>query len=110
MPDTIIRDLIKAPVKFQHGYINDSEGNMITQIRGWGRLQYLPDAEQKQDDIGEFVAEAINEKLNRPAFQNEATRTVIRQTAKNNIEYAIIQCGGNTKNLNLDGLLDRLGF
>ena len=58
-----MKDLIKAPVRCQNGYIYDSDSNMITQIRGWGRLQYLPNGEAKQDAIGEFVADAINEKL-----------------------------------------------
>lgn len=99
-----IQSLIKTPVKFQIGKIFDDEGNHILDIRGWGRLQYLPDAEAKQDGIGEFVAEAINEKLLRT--NNKA----VRAAAKSNIEYAILQCGGNTKNLNMEALLDRLGF
>lgn len=58
-----MKDLIKAPVKYDHGYIWDADGNMIAQVRGWGRLQYLPNPEDKQDSIGQFVADAINEKL-----------------------------------------------
>lgn len=58
-----IKDLIKYPVKFQHGYIYDAESNMITQIRGWGRLQYLPNPEAKQDAIGEWIANVINAQL-----------------------------------------------
>jgi hypothetical protein len=58
-----MNDLIKFPVKLEHGYIYDADGNMITQIRGWGRLQYLENGEAKQDTIGQFVTDAINEKL-----------------------------------------------
>lgn len=38
-------------------------------LRGWGNIQHLfenlSDAEDFQDKVGEFVAQAINEKLNR---------------------------------------------
>lgn len=60
-----VNKLIKSPVEFVRGYIHDAEGNVIMQVRGWGRLQYLKNPEEKQDAIGRFVADAINEKLNR---------------------------------------------
>ncbi len=38
-------------------------------VRGWGSIQYMfdspDDAIKFQDDVGRFVAEAINEKLNK---------------------------------------------
>ena len=57
--------LIKYPVKYDNmgTYIFDADNHMVLMIRGWGRLQYLPEAEEKQDEIGQFVADAINEKL-----------------------------------------------
>lgn len=60
-----ISALIKLPVRFDEmgGYFWDADDRMIAQVRGWGRLQYLPDAEKKQDNIGKFIAEAINTKL-----------------------------------------------
>ena len=62
--ETNIKELIKYPVKVDMaGYVWDADGNMILMIRGWGRLQYLPDGEKKQDDIGAFIVQAINEKL-----------------------------------------------
>jgi len=42
---------------------DDADSNTIANIRGWGRLQYLPKGEETQDEIGKFVADAINEKL-----------------------------------------------
>lgn len=41
---------------------------------------------------------------------NKMDNKELRKIAKDNIEYAIIQCGGNTKYLNLEALLNRLGF
>lgn len=45
------------------------EGNAVVSIRGWGGIQHLknlPCSQEKfQDYLGEFIADAINEKLNR---------------------------------------------
>lgn len=60
-----VKKLIAYPVKFQIGKIFDANGDHILDIRGWGRLQYMPTPETKQDAIGEWIAEAINEKLQR---------------------------------------------
>ena len=61
-----MNELIKYPVRYdEHGqYIWDADNHMILSIRGWGRLQYLENGAEKQDEIGQFVADAINEKLN----------------------------------------------
>ena len=58
---------IKHPVAYSDlgTYINDAEGKMIAGVRGWGWIQKLPDPENLQDDIGKFIAEAINEKIER---------------------------------------------
>jgi len=63
--EELVSELVKYPVRYddQGQYIWDADNHMVLMIRGWGRLQYLEDAEAKQDVIGEFVAEAINEKL-----------------------------------------------
>lgn len=65
MADKEMLKLLKYPVKYESGgtYIFDADNHMVLMIRGWGRLQYLPEAEEKQDEIGQFVADAINEKL-----------------------------------------------
>lgn len=57
--------LIVGPVKHVCGMIHDKEGNHIVDIRGWGRLQYMKDGEILQDKIGDWVAQAINEKLSK---------------------------------------------
>jgi len=71
-----ITDYIKGKVKYDaYGgqYFWDSKNHMIAELRGWGRIQNLfkdkkgqIDADKAaafQDKVGEWVAEAINEKL-----------------------------------------------
>lgn len=45
------------------------EGNAVVSIRGWGAIQNLKklpcSPEKFQDYLGEFIAEAINEKMER---------------------------------------------
>jgi len=67
MPDTDFKKHIKAPVKyFSAGtMIIDSDLNHILDIRGWGRLQKLPDGPEIQDAIGEWIAKLINEDFNK---------------------------------------------
>lgn len=55
--------LIVGPVKAYAGMLHDSEGNHICDIRGWGRIQYFENAEQIQDGLADWVAEAITERL-----------------------------------------------
>lgn len=57
--------LIVAPVQHIMGKITDAESHMICDIRGWGRLQYMEKGEELQDKIGDFIADAINEKLDK---------------------------------------------
>jgi len=56
---------IKSPVKYHSmgTMITDSNNELICDIRGWGRFQYMVDGEAAQDSVGEFIASAINEKL-----------------------------------------------
>ena len=59
---------IKAPIVYKNGYFWDANNHMIAQMRGWGWIQYKGTAEEAadiQDSIGRFIAEAINEKLNK---------------------------------------------
>ncbi len=60
-----IKKLIIYPVRYEPmgQYIFDAEDNIIANVRGWGRLQYLPDPEATQDEIGRFIAEGINKIL-----------------------------------------------
>ena len=57
--------LIKTPVKYDNRgqYIWDADMNMIANIRSWGRISYMENPHEKQDKMGEFIAQAINEKL-----------------------------------------------
>jgi len=59
-------DNIKGPVKYHSmgTMITDANNELICDIRGWGRFQYMIDGEIAQDSMGEFIAIAINEKLN----------------------------------------------
>lgn len=47
----------------------DGDNNMIADIRGWGILQYkfktVEEAEKFHDEVGEFITQAIKEKLSR---------------------------------------------
>ncbi len=72
-----VKKLIKFPVKCDdYGlYILDAEYNMIMQVRGWGRLQYLEEEKgiEAQKQIGNAFAEAFNEKYSpvRPLSKTE---------------------------------------
>ena len=53
---------VKFPLRYdEYGqYIWDANGNIIAQIRGWGRLQKLSNGEKVQDAIGHFFVETLN--------------------------------------------------
>ena len=80
-----ITDFIDGKVTYdnygQYFWINNSnEGQqMLAELRGWGKIQNmfkskgkydLDSAEKFQDELGEWVASAINEKLERETEQN----------------------------------------
>lgn len=44
-------------------YINDANGKMVADVRGWGWIQKLKHPEKTQDEIGQFIVDAINEKI-----------------------------------------------
>ena len=48
---------------------SNGEHQLIGEIRGWGRLQHefltIEEASKFQDDVGKFIADAINEKINK---------------------------------------------
>lgn len=62
----MIRKRIKEAIVFPVYYdpygqkIFDAKNQMVADVRGWGRIQYMSDAESRQDEIGEFIAYAIN--------------------------------------------------
>ena len=62
-----MKNLIKTPVKYEPmgQAIFDADFNRVCDVRGWGRISYMEDPEEKQDSMGQFIADAINEKLER---------------------------------------------
>lgn len=65
------------PFRYEYGYIFDSqnlmvadngpicdgpnvEGAVAARVRGWGRLGYLPNGAELQDEIGQMMADALN--------------------------------------------------
>lgn len=67
---TAALELYKPPFRFHRGYILDAESRMVYdnegmdtmgRVRGWGRIQYLPNPEALQDKVGEMIAEAITD-------------------------------------------------
>lgn len=64
--------LIKGPVTAgMAGDIWDSDSFHVCDVRGWGRLQYFERGEELQDKMAKFVADAINEKLEREPLTSE---------------------------------------
>lgn len=68
--------LYKAPFKFSMGYIWDATDKMVAdeikdgvilRIRGWGRIQDMPDAANLQDEVGKLIAELLTEHWNKEA-------------------------------------------
>lgn len=61
-PD-IIRKLFKKPFIYNADgqYVLDADNKMVLDIRGWGWIQYLDNAEQRQDAVGTFVCDLLNE-------------------------------------------------
>jgi hypothetical protein len=72
-----IKDYINGKVKYDENgtylWIEQHNGGiqMLGEIRGWGRIQNMfkedddTQAEMFQDEVGRFVADAINEKMER---------------------------------------------
>jgi len=62
-----------APFRFERGYIFDAKNEVVAdnsdnqkndsiiEIRGWGRIGYLPNPEALQDTVGYIVAQALTE-------------------------------------------------
>lgn len=60
-----IKEVIAFPVRYdEYGQkIMDAKNQMVADVRGWGRIQYMNDAEARQDEMGRFIADAINHRL-----------------------------------------------
>lgn len=65
------------PFKYKHGYIFDAQQHMVadngpicdgpsvegavaSRVRGWGRIGYMPNAAELQDEVGQMMADALN--------------------------------------------------
>lgn len=66
---------LSFPLKYDdHGQvILDADGNHLLDVRGWGRLQYLPNGRYIQDAIGVFVAQSLNQAV---ALEAENARLI----------------------------------
>lgn len=54
---------IQFPVKYEpEGQtIKDANGMMVCDIRGWSKLQFMAHSEDRQDSIGELIANLLNQ-------------------------------------------------
>lgn len=68
MRDSRLKALYKPPFKHDHGYIFDANGNMVSdqsggehiaRVRGWGRLGAYEDGAALQDAIGDRIAKIL---------------------------------------------------
>lgn len=41
----------------------DRENSLVLDVRGWGRIQYLDNAERRHDAIGRMLARMLNERV-----------------------------------------------
>jgi hypothetical protein len=63
--------LYTPPFHYQHGYIFDSKQHMVSddgaigeaaaRARGWGRIVYMQNPKALQDEVGQIIADALND-------------------------------------------------
>ena len=62
----------------------DGGSQLVAEIRGWGRLQNefptLKESEKFQDEVGEFIVQAIREKIARTSSQTEISDEEIEKS------------------------------
>lgn len=102
-----ITDFIKGKVTYdnlgQYFWINDAnEGQqMLAELRGWGRIQNmfmdknkfdLDGAAKFQDKVGEWVASAINEKLERETEQNLLNKPQVSKSIASDYAEFLLAC------------------
>lgn len=58
----LIRGIYKPPFRYdEHGQIIlDADDKHVLDIRGWGWIQYMDRAMERQDCFGKLVADALN--------------------------------------------------
>lgn len=93
MKEPTIRSFLSKSVSYDPllTSILTDDNRMVLDIRGWGQIKNLfathLEAEFFQDEIGGFVAEAINEKLNRA--NNKKTTLKVTKNQLNNLIASI---------------------
>ncbi len=60
-------DLYERPFKYDPNgqMIFDGKGNLVVDVRGWGRIEKMDNGMELHDTVGEIIAEALNEKWSR---------------------------------------------
>ena len=55
-------ETLKFPVHYdaKQQTIWDAKGMMVCDIRGWGKIQFINKSEDRQDAIGELIANLLN--------------------------------------------------
>ncbi len=55
-------ETLKFPVHYdaKQQTIWDARGMMVCDIRGWGKIQFMNKSEDRQDAIGELIANLLN--------------------------------------------------
>lgn len=55
-------ETLKFPVHYdaKQQTIWDAKGLMVCDIRGWGKIQFMNKSEDRQDAIGELIANLLN--------------------------------------------------
>ena len=80
-----MKDTIKRPVTYDGiKYIFDADGKMLFEVRGWGWIQYEPNAEERQDKMAQEFCDAFN---------SLAEKSPIIDIEKAAEEYAFKECG-----------------
>jgi ArsR family metal-binding transcriptional regulator len=64
-------ETLKFPVSYDNRQqtIYDAKGMMVCDIRGWGKIQFMNKSEDRQDAIGELIANLLNKN-----YRNENAR------------------------------------
>jgi hypothetical protein len=61
----LAKETLQFPVRYDKKgqTIWDANNMMVCDIRGWGKIQFLRVPEKRQDEIGELIADLLNDFL-----------------------------------------------
>lgn len=65
-PQTLLAlETLRGPLRYDSGsqVVLDYKGEVILDLRGWGYIQYMSQAANRQDAIGELIADLLNKEL-----------------------------------------------